>query len=603
MEASPIPTSTLNYAPPAVATNATSPDAPAVRALPGEWRNWWLLMLALLVFFGLLWNPHWVPGGDSDFYIAVARNLALGRGHTWNGTPVAISPPGWPLVLAAAMKLSPSFGFLKLVTLVTMTGFLGISYWILRRFTSPGQSALIVLITACISHVYSLTFWLHSDALFCLVCAAAVLFALQIGEGRPIGWRMPVLLACCAASVAVRWLGVANWLVVAGALLHGRLPFKWGQAWTEVRRFDRRWMAFFLTAVVSIGTFWGIRAAIASSKANEVEQREAVAEEAQSYDFVPTPEVGRRRRNKVDVASKKLLAAGKWFSWLYWQPFRFGSGYVPLDIISGAIGWLVAGVGALAMVRGIRRREWIWLGLGVYCAALCFGWPNPNARYLVPLLPLLILGTLEGLATLSPPGSAPWRHRAAGMLANVFIVSIALCNIPLWGVEVWVARSNDFYAHYEDGLNQGLIAAGHYLGQLPVDDNEVGVSGKYVNLNRWRFSHYGLRVIVLLTDRIVREVDGKLCVEPHVTNEDDGRLYRWTSNRNVHYYVFQPEVNPWRVWHFRVPAWLQERLMRGTPHEPIGVETGQWQLWKMARHPTRIELPNVPDWPDRVPGM
>ena len=38
--------------------------------------------------------------------------------------------------------------------------------------------------TAVISHVYSLSFWLHSDALFCLVATAAMLIAFQINGAK-----------------------------------------------------------------------------------------------------------------------------------------------------------------------------------------------------------------------------------------------------------------------------------------------------------------------------------------------------------------------------------------------------------------------------------
>ena len=78
-----------------------------------------------------MYNPYWVPGGDSELYIAVGRSWATGLRHTFNGQFVSICPPGWPLLLAAAMKISPSFGFLKLITIGCMTFVLGLWYWFL----------------------------------------------------------------------------------------------------------------------------------------------------------------------------------------------------------------------------------------------------------------------------------------------------------------------------------------------------------------------------------------------------------------------------------------------------------------------------------------
>ena len=65
------------------------------------------------------------------------RHLVLGKGYAFNGEPVAILPPLWPIVLAGAMKISTRWWFLKLVPMGCMAGFLGISYWVLLRFTTP----------------------------------------------------------------------------------------------------------------------------------------------------------------------------------------------------------------------------------------------------------------------------------------------------------------------------------------------------------------------------------------------------------------------------------------------------------------------------------
>jgi len=43
--------------------------------------------------FLALENPYWVPGGDSEVYIASARNIALGNGYMFNGQAARIAPP------------------------------------------------------------------------------------------------------------------------------------------------------------------------------------------------------------------------------------------------------------------------------------------------------------------------------------------------------------------------------------------------------------------------------------------------------------------------------------------------------------------------------
>ena len=89
----------------------------------------------MLVLYLLLENPYWVPGGDSEVYLAIARNLARGQGYLFNGQPARIAPPGWPMLLAGIIKfVSPSFLLLKLVTLASMVGAMAIYYRIVRRF-------------------------------------------------------------------------------------------------------------------------------------------------------------------------------------------------------------------------------------------------------------------------------------------------------------------------------------------------------------------------------------------------------------------------------------------------------------------------------------
>ena len=65
-----------------------------------EWRSWLLTMSLVATLYLLCANPYWVPGGDSELYIAIARNLATGEGYLFNGQPVGMVPPGWPALMA-----------------------------------------------------------------------------------------------------------------------------------------------------------------------------------------------------------------------------------------------------------------------------------------------------------------------------------------------------------------------------------------------------------------------------------------------------------------------------------------------------------------------
>ena len=47
-------------------------------------RWFWAVAGVLLLAYLLLQNPYWVPGGDSDFYVAVARTMSRGGGFIYN---------------------------------------------------------------------------------------------------------------------------------------------------------------------------------------------------------------------------------------------------------------------------------------------------------------------------------------------------------------------------------------------------------------------------------------------------------------------------------------------------------------------------------------
>ena len=208
----------------------------------------------------------------------------------------------------------------------------------------------------------------------------------------------------------------------------------------------------------------------------------------------------------------------------------------------------------------------------------------------------------------------------------VFVSTFLLCNGALWGIEVWAQRSRDFYATYEAGLNQDLIAAGRWLIKHNVPTNEaIACSERYVNLSTSaRTSKLGLRVITMLTGRPIITIPkkymkglpptgaatpalaGASTVAPpdFIFDPDPWNnpfFLTWARANTIRYYLYQPPVSPWRALHFRVP-WLQQRAT----HLPVVDTKAGWRLYKIPPErgnaiPIR-ELPAVDDWPTQVPG-
>jgi hypothetical protein len=596
----------------------------------------------MLAFYGLLQNPYWVPGGDSEAYTSSARDMALGMGFRFNGQPVAMFPPGWPAAMAAVMKVSPYFLPLKLMTMLSMAGALAIGYWIARRFVSPQRAAMVILATAIVSHMFQCTFWLMSEGLFCLVSAASLLVALQISQGRREAWRIALLALLCAGAVMVRWAGVVGLGLVAAILVSGSIRQMLAiPAWMALMALigigvtgglgaagwaaaggaaiyvaytavawkpwqHREFAAAAIVALVTFGTFFALREilevtpeeAAASAEfggAGEIVDQEIVAtadeQATKGYDIVTGSKGGGGYRGRV-------LGWGRWFSFFYWQPFRAAAGNVALNLMANLLGWVLIALLLITAWAAARRRQWLWLALVGYCGILAANWPNPNSRYLVPIAFLLTLGIVLAADQLIAWAASERARRVVRGALYVFIGSVAVCNIALWAVEVRIARASDFYASYEAGLNQNLITAARHLYERgDVGDKQIAVSGKYRNMNRQRYSPYGLRAMSLLTGKAIVSVPNR-----YVTR--DGRptvtLNRWLYKRGIRYYLAQPPVSPWRVWHFRVPWWQEYRT--GMPVEEM--ESG-WQMYRVdgAEEARRVHLPPSRGWPRRVPGL
>jgi hypothetical protein len=554
--------------------------------------------MLLLAMYLPLQNPYWVPGGDSEVYTAIARNLATGRGYTFNGQPVSMVPPGWPLLLAGAMKVSPSFLFLKLLNMSCMFGSLLMGYWICRRFASPALSALVIVLTAVLSHVYALTFWLHSDALFCLTSSAVLLLAMQINEGKPHSWRIPLLVAMCSASVFVRWAGLFSWLLAAAALVNGQLRPRW----------NRCWMTLIISAAVTASTFYGLRwyltvppeinSMVKSWATDDPSGGAALSDKtlAQSYSiFDPGGEGLGRLVGRAGYW-------GQWVAYLLWQPLRLGFSNALVALIALAVGWVVLIPLIVQGYRSTLRCEWLWPAMLLYALVLAMNWPRPNARYYVPIASLVILGVFKGVQIIRDRFATPSVLSSCKVLLGYFAAFILLCNGVLYAVDLSVARSHKFYETYEAGLNRDLIYACHWLNERPdVGDGQIAVSEYYVNLGRPRISRLGLRATTMLTGKAIVSVPKKYTISGDPRGSE--AFLRWARKLGIKYVLYQPVVSPWRVFHFRM-GWLQE-AMTDAPATDTGAG---WRLYAIppegqGNEAVRISVPPADRWLSRVPGV
>lgn len=578
-------------------------DTKPVSHTRADWLTWAAVTGFLGLFYGLLLNIYWVPGGDSEVYIDIARSLATGKGYLWNGLPVAMVPPGWPWVMAGMMLIWPTFLGLKLLTLLSMLGAMSVGYWICRRFLSPGWSAGTVLLTGTLSYVYTLTFWLHADALFVLLTNLSILLAMQIREERPgLSWRIAALLLLSAMAVCVRWAGLLNWVILAAVLLEGELR----------PRINHRWIITAVCGLVIVGTFVSLRLALYVSPQELAAFRAAGGAEGADVELILPEQV--TAGDETFVASQyrvitatgggntgyamRLASWGSWISFLLWQPLRLGVSVPAVWWASTLLGWTLILVMLAGTVEQVRRRQWLIGAVLLYSLALCLNWSLPNARYLVPIALLIILSVLLGTRALLRWSTEVWQQRWLIGARGVWIGSVAAVSLAMYVVDVRVMRSNDFYGVYEAGAYKPIIAIAQYLARSGVGDGQVAMSTLYVNMGRMRYSPTNLRAVSMLTD--LRIVSWPRTYARRDLGTRDQEFRRWCGREGIIITIEPMPVSPWRVWHFRTPR-LQER-MTGQPATPISPE---WRLWHHvgAGYPTRLPLPTEFEPPTRVPGL
>jgi hypothetical protein len=100
------------------------------------------------------------------------------------------------------------------------------------------------------------------------------------------------------------------------------------------------------------------------------------------------------------------------------------------------------------------------------------------------------------------------------------------------------------------------------------------------------------KAIVSISPRLLRSGD------PHRNNNFLAEMRRL----NVKYFLYQPDVSPWRLFHFRV-SWLQELMT----DQPATDTSAGWRLYRIPPEEgdaDRVrDLPQIKNWPTRVPGL
>ncbi len=567
-----------------------------------------LLVVILGVYYGALQNGRWVPNSDADLYISIARSFAQGKNFVFNGAPVRLTPPGWPLFLAAASKVSARFWFLNLINMCMVIGAAGLYYRIVRTLVSPRRAFIVCLTVGILYQSYINTYFLLSEGLLCIILATSLLLSLQISENRPAWWRIPLLLVLCALLIIVRWAGILAWFLIAAALLSNQVRL----------RLNRQWVSTVLAGMVIASTFVVLRYAVKNELfiARQAEEQNAktpdVIQNAKTPDVIQnakTPDVIQNAKTPDVILPQPMyqiapatltapihnfLKGGSWFSELLCKPVQLGQSAKSVRVVANCIGWVLFGLFLIGTVIFLRRRKWLLLGALLYCLTLFIRWPHSAPRYLIPVAPLLFLGLWEGINFLQRVGKARmWKMVGRGLLITLF-AGIAICNLSLYAVDVAMIHSRDFYGTFYAGEAKPLISIAAHLRTQSVKDWEVASSSLDYNLGLKRGNRFGHRGLCLLLDKAVVWVPSKQSSDP-----PDEKMDEWLREKGVKYYVYRPQTAVWRVWHFHMP-WLQEKLTG----KPAGSSKPYYELYKLNNGKTqKVDVPESHEKIERIIGL
>lgn len=378
--------------------------------------------------------------------------------------------------------------------------------------------------------------------------------------------------------VVLRWAGLITGVLVAGILFSGK---------TDQRRLKQRLLAVVLIVGPMLLTFAATRYTLAWLAERSLR--------TQGISTAPSVSTAIPLMANPQRYPRNLSVMGSWVSRLLWQVTEFAVVSPNMEVTFNLLGWLLMAVFAFQAFWSLRQGQWVWLAVLCYTLVLATIRSRVNVRYLVPVSAFLLTGIVLGLRTLGEKTPKPWLGKLLRGVCLVGLGSVAVCNLTLMSVDIWIARSGDFYGRYFAGVNKELIQAAKHLNDAGLADGELAVSPSYVNLGRTVTNLSALRAMVMLTDKIVVGPGPKY---GRMTPEEALPSLA-AADPNVKYYFYRPPLSPWRVWHLQL-AWLQEWVTG----QPVTVHNPGFELYQLREgQALKVNLKEAGDWPRAVPGV
>jgi len=405
-----------------------------------------IMLLAVAVRIGLQRDDLFFP--DSCVYLAMAENIKHGDFSHSLFVGTSLHQPLYSLATAVISLAGPSVERAGLiVSLVSGLGLVLILFLLGRRLAGPGTGLAAALLAAGDPVLAAYSSELLTESLFLCLFTLVTLLTLRAGDGR----RLLLTAGCgvlAAAAFTARFIGLAA--LPMALLWVALLRFIHPPAAASVR--FRRAVAAGLLVLLgcalaaspilvrnrvvrgewSLTGFAG-KAPPVAAEAVYGDPGEAEVDGRGLLGALEERLQGLRADNAMDLALAEYVA-------VFWRVF--------VKMVPAA--WLVlalAGLVLLPVRRGISGLfpwcyllSWLLLPMAVTIVARTASGEDEVSRYLVPVLPSLLLLTAVGLSAAADlvaglAGRRPGRWRTAGPLLRLILpLAIVLVLVPVINV-------------------------------------------------------------------------------------------------------------------------------------------------------------------------
>lgn len=390
------------------------------------------ILLAAAISAGIFFVPQlWWRGDDAEF-ITLARGIATGRWMRYinmPGEPRSVKFPfGFPLMLAGVERIVPgSLLAMKVFVAVLFALSMPIAYRLAKNVLSHPMALVAVFLTLTNPFLIEFSHHIMSEIPYLLFSLAALLVADRVGQGGDRSRAaLTALLVAAATLIKPVGLTLGVGLILVLVLRGHRL------------------------AALAVGS--GCLAAVLLTAATGGPFAPASAVRSAELD-VSNPEfqpyvsrILERAPYEQDMESANVMDLARRAAHNLWG---YATVNLPLVLMPfpaplleriwtstpGQVAWILVtlcslGVGLLISLRKHRPEAWYAI---VYIAAHLL-WPSrgmefgPGRRYLVPLIPILLIFLLTGLQSLLRPVGRS-SHRTQAFVTGIVVVMLLLSYV------------------------------------------------------------------------------------------------------------------------------------------------------------------------------